>query len=153
MVFDKNVFLSLIFSAVISYGIVIYVITLKKIWIVMVVVPGTDQTVRPSMNTWLTIREKWCPREMTQNVLEVLDPSLSHPRPVLDSSSSRISSTLIRLYLIGTKHLVWAFLECQHHISILVENWPIRHQRISVQHFCYSQWILLGSLLQRFTKR
>ena len=46
IVFDKNVFLSLIFLAVISYGIVIYVITLKKVWIVMVVVPGTDQTVR-----------------------------------------------------------------------------------------------------------
>lgn len=46
IIFDKNVFLSLLFSALISYGIVIYVITLKKVWIVMVVVPGTDQTVR-----------------------------------------------------------------------------------------------------------
>ena len=43
------------------------------------------------------IRER-CPREMTRNVLAILDPSLSHPRLVLVSSSSRISSPPIRTH-------------------------------------------------------
>ena len=32
-------------QAVVSYGVVIYVLTLKTFWIVMLVVPGTDYNV------------------------------------------------------------------------------------------------------------
>ena len=111
----------------ISYGIVIYVITLKKVWIVMLVVPGTD---------------RFPPEFRTYSIESIL---WSKVRTGSDFGSNENE-------LISIKPLDWAFLVCQHPISISVENWPIRHQRISVQHLCCLQWILLGSSSQRFTK-
>ena len=91
IIFDKNVFLNLLFSALISYGIVIYVITLKKVWIVMVVVPGTDQTVR---------FRRWIPDSKTESHLREMSERndskcTGNPRTILVPSKFRSCFVLV----------------------------------------------------------